>query len=82
VPAVQNSNPILDQLTKEACGQRYVEELNKLLHLLTLRLDNQTFPTAAPEKPAPGPEARDYPEPFADLAYAGKTARDSNKSNH
>ena len=82
VPAVQNSNPILDQLTKEACGQRYVEELNKLLHLLTLRLDNQTFPTAAPEKPAPGPEARDYPEPFADLAYAGKTARDSNESNH
>jgi glycosyltransferase involved in cell wall biosynthesis len=82
VPAVQNSNPILDQLTKEACGQRYVEELNKLLHLLTLRLDHQPFPTAAPERAAPGQEARDYPEPFADLAYAGKTARDSNESNH
>jgi glycosyltransferase involved in cell wall biosynthesis len=37
LPAAQSSraiNPVLDQLTREACGQRYFEELNQLQNIL------------------------------------------------
>lgn len=33
-PAVQRSNPFLDQLSREACGQRYAEELKRLQSIL------------------------------------------------